>query len=129
MAMGYICEKHVKRPDSGVKCEAEENPRISAYKTPQGCPAPLCLAKGKFQVIDAWKKKSQNALYQWDYGFSALVTLPSDAYDANGGSILMRFPQGNRQGNIQTWNMKFYGFYNNNNDILFHTKELVRNID
>jgi hypothetical protein len=122
LSMGYICEKHTIRPDSGVKCEAQENQRISAYKTPVGCPVPQCLGKGKFKVVDAWKKKSQNALYQWDYGFSALVTLPSNAYDPNGASLLMRFPHGNRQGNIQTWNMKFYGFYNNNNDILFHTK-------
>ena len=123
LPMGYICERHSRRPDTGVKCEAKDNQRIDAYKTPKGCPRPQCLAKGKFKVIDAWKKKSSSNLYQFDYGFSALVTLPSDGFDGNGASLLMRFPHGNRQGNIQTWNMKFFGFYNNNNDILLHTKE------
>ena len=89
---------------------------------PAGCPKPSCLGKNKFKIIDAWKRKSNNALYQWDYGFSALIELPGDAYDINGGSILLRFAQGNRQGSIQTWNFRYFGFYNNNNDVLFHTK-------
>jgi len=106
----------------GVKCEAKDNQRIAAFKTAPGCPKPECLGKGKFKIVDAWKKKSNNALYQYDYGFSALVTLPSTAFDESGGSILLRFANGNRQGNIQTWNFKYFGFYNNNNDILLHTK-------
>lgn len=122
LGMGYICEKHSKRPDMGVKCEAKDNQRIAAFKTAPGCPKPECLGKGKFKIVDAWKKKSNNALYQYDYGFSALVTLPSTAFDESGGSILLRFANGNRQGNIQTWNFKYFGFYNNNNDILLHTK-------
>ena len=127
--MGYICEKHSKRPDMGVKCEAKDNQRIAAFKTAPGCPKPECLGKGKFKIVDAWKKKSNNALYQYDYGFSALVTLPSSAFDESGGSILLRFANGNRQGNIQTWNFKYFGFYNNNNDILLHTKECVQSIN
>ena len=110
----------------GVKCEAKDNQRIAAFKTAPGCPKPECLGKGKFKIVDAWKKKSNNALYQYDYGFSALVTLPSTAFDKSGGSILLRFANGNRQGNIQTWNFKYFGFYNNNNDILLHTKECVQ---
>ena len=51
-----------------------------------------------------------------------MIELPNDAYDLNGGSILLRFAQGNRQGSIQTWNFRYFGFYNNNNDVLFHTK-------
>lgn len=100
----------------------QENQRIKALTVPAGCPKPSCLGKNKFKVIDAWKRKSNNALYQWDYGFSALIELPMDAYDGNGGSILLRFAQGNRQGSIQTWNFRYFGFYNNNNDVLFHTK-------
>ena len=100
----------------------QENQRIKALTVPAGCPKPSCLGKNKFKVIDAWKRKSNNSLYQWDYGFSALIELPTDAYDANGGSILLRFAQGNRQGSIQTWNFRYFGFYNNNNDVLFHTK-------
>ena len=106
LPMGYICEQHTRRPDTGVKCEAKDNQRIDAYKTPAGCPSPQCLGKGKLTVMDVWKKKSTSALYQFDYGFSALVTLPSDAFDKSGASLLMRFPHGNRQGNIQTWNLK-----------------------
>ena len=96
---------------------------------PAGCPKPSCLGKNKFKIIDAWKRKSNNALYQWDYGFSALIELPGDAYDINGGSILLRFAQGNRQGSIQTWNFRYFGFYNNNNDVLFHTKVNTHTIE
>jgi len=122
LGMGFICEKHTRQPANGIKCEAKENQRIKALTVPAGCPKPSCLGKNKFKVIDAWKRKSNNALYQWDYGFSALIELPNDAYDLNGGSILLRFAQGNRQGSIQTWNFRYFGFYNNNNDVLFHTK-------
>jgi len=122
LGMGFICEKHTRQPANGIKCEAKENQRIKALTVPAGCPKPSCLGKNKFKVIDAWKRKSNNALYQWDYGFSALIELPMDAYDGNGGSILLRFAQGNRQGSIQTWNFRYFGFYNNNNDVLFHTK-------
>lgn len=122
LEMGYICEKHTRQPANGIKCEAKENQRIKALTVPPGCPKPSCLGKNKFQIIDAWKRKSTNALYQWDYGFSALIEMPVDAFDQNGGSILLRFAQGTRQGNIQTWNFRYYGFYNNNNDVLFHTK-------
>ena len=57
------------------------------------------------------------------FKFLAAFFLGTDAHDADGASIMMRFARGNRQHNIQTWNLKFWGFYNENRDVLFHTKE------
>jgi len=128
VGMGYICERHNKRPGDGMRCEQRSNDRIAAFKTARGCPAPTCLGKGNYNIVDSWKKPSNGAHLASLYGFAVSITLPDTAFDSDGGAVMLRFADGNQMGSVQTYNLRFYGFYNNNNDILFHTKELVCNI-
>jgi len=121
VGMGYICEKHNRRVEEGVKCEQKDNDRVAPFKTAIGCSQPTCLGKGNFNVVDAWWRPAKGHGLAKLYGFTISITL--NAKDINqGGSVLLRFADGNKMGNVQTYNLKFFGFYNNNNDILFHTK-------
>ena len=125
IGMGYICEKHAKRAGPGLKCEQPDNDRLAPFKTAFGCPAPQCLGKGNYQIVDSWKKPANGGGLANLYGFAVAITLGNNAIDDDGGSVLLRFADGNRMGNIQTYNLRFWGFYNDNNDVLFHTKELI----
>ncbi|CBY37236.1 unnamed protein product [Oikopleura dioica] len=121
-SMGYICERHDAKPAPGIRCETEsDNDRVEPFETKDGCPAPSCFGGSGFQIVDAWRKRDQGT-YAYNYGFTAAFFLGTDAHDDDGASIMMRFARGNRQHNIQTWNLKFWGFYNDNRDVLFHTK-------
>lgn len=128
VGMGYICERHNRRVQDGVKCEQKDNDRVAPFKTAFGCPQPSCLGKGNFNIVDAWWRPSKGGDLSKLYGFTISITVPESAVrsDGNGGSVMLRFADGNRMGNVQTYNLRFWGFYNNNNDILFHTKELCQ---
>lgn len=119
VGMGFICERHNKRVQAGLKCETQSD-RVDAFKASAGCPMPQCLGKDNFEIIDSWKRPANHG-QETKYGFTARIRLSNHAIQ-KGGSVLLRFPTDNRQGSIQTYNLKFFGFYNNNNDVLLHTK-------
>ena len=127
--MGYICERHNKRPGDGMRlvqsiklfswidcvffwslpsisflsfyividiyendfrCEQRSNDRIAAFKTARGCPAPTCLGKGNYNIVDSWKKPSNGAHLASLYGFAVSITLPDTAFDSDGGAVMLR---------------------------------------
>ena len=73
-----------------LRCEQRSNDRIAAFKTARGCPAPTCLGKGNYNIVDSWKKPSNGAHLASLYGFAVSITLPDTAFDSDGGAVMLR---------------------------------------
>ena len=75
IGMGYICEKHSRRVEDGLKCEQKNNDRVAPFKTGYGCPKPTCLGKGNFKIVDSWWRPSNGAGLAKLYGFAISGTV------------------------------------------------------
>ena len=84
-----------------------------------GCPAPLSCDDGpKLQIADSWKiRRNGKAVY----GFVGTVHMPP-AMASQPWSVLVRFSPLVTSHNMQTWNGRYWNFYNNNRDVVFHKK-------
>ena len=68
-----------------------------------------------FQVLDHFYRSSK-------YGFVFEITTPQKV---NAFSIALEYPPGSTNSNLQTWNLEYYGFYDDY--VLFHSrKEALR---
>lgn len=79
------------------------------------CPAPI-LGELRTQWMDAWMRHGK-------FGFALLVEL-STSYDRTGYTLAIDFADVFSY-NIQTWNLRFWNFYNQNNLIVLHSKPMM----
>ena len=80
------------------------------------CPAPI-LGELRTQWMDAWMRHGK-------FGFALLVEL-STSYDRTGYTLAIDFADVFSY-NIQTWNLRFWNFYNQNNLIVLHSKPMMQ---
>ena len=68
--------------------------------------------------IDAWQRHSK-------FGFALKIDVPSTF---NSYTIALDF-RGHNSYNIQTWNMKFWNFYDENKLVVLHNKDLQNDLE
>ena len=84
-----------------------------------GCPEPLSCDEGpRLQIADSWQMRRNGKAV---YGFVGTVHMPPTMAEKP-WSVLVRFSPLVTGHNMQTWNGRYWNFYNGNRDVVFHKK-------
>ena len=106
-------------PKSMELLDCAHNKNLQPFKPKRGCPASVSCEEGpRLQITDSWKSKRNG---KWLYGLVGTVHIPQEMAEKN-WSVLVRFSPLVGGCNFQTWNVRYWNFYNNNREVLFHKK-------
>ena len=106
-------------PSSVELLECAHNKNLKPFVPRRGCPAPVPCEEGpRLQITDSWKANRNG---KWINGMVGTVHIPEDMA-SKPWSVLVRFSPLVGGSNFQTWNVRYWNFYNNNREVLFHKK-------